>query len=110
MKLEDIKAPEGFTIRGYQMPADGEYILCSNNVARKIYVDDFEYHCAVIVLDPVWEPEIGKYYEFSDYPDYSNPVIQKYVGNPWKDQEYTYEDESGERWNYMRPVNGSLGS
>ncbi len=111
MKLEDIKPPKGFTIRGYQMPADGEYILCSDNVARRVTVDDFAYHCAAIVLDPVWEPEIGKYYEFSDLADFTcSTTLGLYVGSEidvcGRVKYFTDKDVG---WYHIRPIKGELG-
>ncbi len=111
MKLEDIKPPKGFTIRGYQMPAEREYILCSDNVARKVSIDDFAYHCAVIVLDRVWEPEIGKYYEFSDLADFTcSTSLGVYTGKSTctagREQYFT---DKGIGWLYIRPVKGELG-
>ena len=111
MKLEDIKAPEGFAIRGYQMPAEGEYVLCSDNVARRVSVDDFAYHCAGIVLEPVWEPEIGALYEFSDdnlsFADNEYGIFSGYNKNV--NSKFKYRDEEGTAWASIRPIKVPIG-
>ena len=108
MKLEDIKAPKGFEIRGYETPEPGDYILCPDN--RFDIADPAEnpkQFC--IVLDRVWEPEIGKYYEFSDYVDFPTPILRKYVGSAYaQNTTLQYLDETGESWRYIRPVEKEL--
>ncbi len=107
MKLEDIKVPEGFTIRGYEAPEPGDYILCPDNTFDYYIADPAgcgHYHYFCIILDRIWKPQVGKYYEFSEYDDFPTPVIRKYIGNPRENEKYKYEDDTGETWRYIRPI------
>ena len=109
MKLEDIKAPEGYQIQGFNYPSVGDYILLPSGEAFKIDTHHHAYHCGGIILEKVWEPEVGKYYEFADYADFPTPsAIRKYVGNPRGNERYRYEDENGEVWRYIRPFKEEL--
>ncbi len=108
MKLEDIKVPEGYEVKGFNYPCAGDYVLLPSGEPFEVSKDDYTYHCGGIILEKVWEPEIGKYYEFSGYADFPTPIIRKYVGNPSENEKYKYEDEIGESWRYIRPVQEEL--
>ncbi len=105
MKLEDIKVPQGFVIRGYETPKEGDYILCPDNTfdVNGASYNDIHHFC--IILDRIWKPQVGKYYEFSDYADFPVPIVRKYVGNHTKENgECKYKDETSETWRYIRPI------
>ena len=111
MKLEDIKPPKGFVIRGYEKPSTGDYILCPDNTFDIAAPACANYQSFCIVLDKVPEPEIGKYYEFSDLPDFTcSTSLGVYTGKSTctagREQYFT---EKGTGWLYIRPVKGELG-
>ncbi len=111
MKLENIKIPDGYTVVGFDYPLEGDYVLTVHGDAIKLTPEDLAFNYpAIILLETAWKPEIGKYYEFSEcYTDYSDREIRKYIGNPRGNKKYIYEDDTGETWRYMRPVQGELG-
>ncbi len=112
MKLEDIKPPKGFVIRGYEKPEPGDYILCPDNTFDYYIADPAgrgHYHYFCIILDRVWRPEVGKYYEFSAFHDFSDTVICKYARMNPNSCALLYEDHTGAMWSYIRPVEGELG-
>ncbi len=118
MKLEDIKAPKGYQIKGFDYPCVGDYILLPSGKEFKIDTHHHAYHCAGIILEEIWEPEIGKYYEFSDYSDYSDPEIHKLKrfnenfiseNNSAGTLGFKYIDDKGCEWRYIRPIQGEFG-
>ena len=109
MKLKDIKAPKGYQIKGFDYPSVGDYILLPSGEEFKIDTHHHAYHCAGIILEETWKPEIGKYYEFSDYVDFPTPILRKYVGSAYaQNTTLQYLDETGESWRYIRPVKEEL--
>ncbi len=112
MKLEDIKAPKGFVIRGYETPEPGDYILCPDNTfdIASVPLVTMKHFC--LVLDRVWEPEKGKYYEFSDDKDFLVYIkMFSHINKSASSQPTTpkYTDTDGIEWRYIRPVQGELG-
>ncbi len=112
MKLEDIKAPKGFVIRGYETPKLGDYILCPDYTYEILSCEELvasNHFC--IVLDKVWAPEIGKYYQFSDDEDFceDHSEIKKLSEISKVDmQVYKYIDRDNISWRYIRPVPGEF--
>ncbi len=109
MKLKDIKAPEGFKIRGFEMPVEGDYVLSCCGEAMQVTSDDHAYHCCGIILERVWEPEIGKYYEFSDDENFNYSAIRKFSDFTRDSDVYNFMDTGSICWIYVRPVNGEFG-
>ncbi len=111
MKLKDIKAPDGYQIKGFDYPCMGDYILLPSGEAFKVDSQEYdEYHCPGIILEKFWEPERGKYYEFSDSKEFTSKTnIRRYAGRACEGSESPYVDGHGDAWLYIRPVQGELG-
>ena len=111
MKLEDIKAPEGFKIRGFEMPVEGDYVLSCCGEVMKVTSDDHAYHCCGIILERFWEPEIGALYEFSDdnlsFADNEYGIFTGYNQNV--NGKFKYRDEEGTAWASIRPIKVPIG-
>ena len=110
MKLEDIKVPEGYEVKGFDYPCAGDYVLLPSGEPFEVSKDDYTYHCGGIILEKVWEPEVGKYYEFADFADFPTSILRKYIGSAYaQNTTPQYLDEKGECWTYIRPFEGELG-
>ncbi len=119
MKLEDVKAPEGFKIKGFKYPKEGEYVLLPTGKAVRVGFHDHAFKCGGIILEKIGEPEVGKYYEFSDDQNFHedssaikklNQVreidsleVSKYIDID------RYIDDTGKRWRYIRHIEGEFG-
>ena len=119
MKLEDVKAPEGFKVKGFKYPKEGEYVLLPTGKAVRVGFHDHAFKCGGIILEKIGEPEVGKYYEFSDdqnfcedsseikklhsVRDIDSLEISKYIDMD------RYIDDTGESWRFIRPVEGEFG-
>ena len=71
------------------------------------------------ILERAWEPEVGKYYEFSDDQNFcedSSEIKKLYQVRDIDSLEISkyidmdrYIDDTGESWRFIRPVEGEFG-
>ena len=111
MKLK-LEIPEGYEVKGFDYPKSGDYVLLPSGEPFKVDEYDHAYHCGGIILKEVWEPGVGKYYEFSDDGDFSEGFkeIKKLINIGSSPQEADrYIDSDGFGWEYIRPVKGEFG-
>ena len=108
----DLEIPEGFKVKSFDYPMDGDYVLMTHGECMKVSTEDHAYHCAGIVLEEVWEPQTGKYYEFSDLPDFSCiTTVGVYTSSEIDTYgRVLYFSDKGIGWYCIRPLEGELGT
>lgn len=107
----DLEIPEGFKVKGFDFPLEGEYILMTSGEYLEVTPEDQAYNYPGIILEKEWEPEVYALYEFSDDEDFNYSSIRKFYGFPEKTENnmYRYVDIDQTHWIYMRPVRDKLG-
>ncbi len=107
----DLEIPEGYKVKGFDYPLEGEYVLLSQGECLKVRIEDQAYNYPGIILEKTWEPEKGKYYEFSDLPDFTC-ITTVGVYNGSEIDRYgrvLYFSDKGIGWYCIRPLEGELG-
>ena len=107
----DLKIPEGFKVKDFDFPLDGEYILMTNGEYLQVSPEDQAFNYPGIILEKEWEPDEGSLYEFSDDENFTFSMFRKFYGyvDPFDPHNYKFRDTEESYWKYMRPISGKLG-